>query len=225
MKKRILYVLIALCGCGGIEYHREYFPDGSIKEEYEIKKGLANGLGRKFYEDGTISYEGNFIDGGKEGWHVHFGRDGQATHKALYEIVDGQVRCLRRIKLRHGEIESETVFAKKNIEAIYNDNLTYRVGDTVRLKLKLHNPKYIYCEAAIGPFDEFLNLTEEPIIPLTYVPGTLSHEVFVRLIMEFPGKQTINGHFRDFEYYPMTDSTGRVVGEDSFFNFEVDVDP
>jgi hypothetical protein len=37
------------------------------------------------------------------------------------------------------------------------------------------------------------------------------------------GRDTFTGLFRDFDYYPITDSTGRVIGEDSFFSFVVDV--
>jgi hypothetical protein len=39
------------------------------------------------------------------------------------------------------------------------------------------------------------------------------------------GRDTFTGLFRDFDYYPITDSTGRVIGEDAFFSFVVDVKP
>jgi antitoxin component YwqK of YwqJK toxin-antitoxin module len=66
--------------CGGKEFHREYFPDGSLREEYEVKNGEYNGIGRMFHKNGTVSYEGKFVDGKRSGWHIHYGLGGQITH-------------------------------------------------------------------------------------------------------------------------------------------------
>jgi hypothetical protein len=100
-------------------------------------------------------------------------------HKGLYTIVDGRERFVKRIKMNRGELVSETSFAEKNISVTYSDTKTFRVGDTLRVKLKSLDPKFTYCEAVLGFFDDNLNMLTEPPFPPEYVEGDLNHEVIM----------------------------------------------
>ncbi|TKG87911.1 hypothetical protein EYV94_27865 [Puteibacter caeruleilacunae] len=60
-----------LCSCQ-TEVHRDYYSDGTLKEEYSMRNGKFIGKHRAYYEDGTLRTIGQHKNGRMSGtWHYY----------------------------------------------------------------------------------------------------------------------------------------------------------
>ncbi|MEI6126295.1 MAG: hypothetical protein WCQ99_07035 [Pseudomonadota bacterium] len=58
----LLVILVSLMGCSA-EIKKQVYPDGKIKSELRYKRGVLDGIGKIFYESGTLKYKVYFKDG------------------------------------------------------------------------------------------------------------------------------------------------------------------
>lgn len=80
----LLIVIVLLYGCGR-KVKKEYYPNGQLKEEYEIKNDTANGIFKCYYENGSIKKEGIYKNGRTEGLVRGYYKNGQIEWEAFYK--------------------------------------------------------------------------------------------------------------------------------------------
>lgn len=222
----ILLFFCLLFSCSDRELHKEFYSDGSLREQYGRLDGKIHGTTKRYHPNGVLSYEGEYDKGKRIGWHQHYSPSGKIKFKSFFTIVGDKELLSKRVTLdSSGNVVSETTFAEKNVDVTYDRNRIYHVGDTLRLRIRILDSKYKYCEAVLGYFDEHLNSQKELPFEPEYVSGNLNHEVVMKIILTKAGIDTLTGLIRDFDYYPKTHSSGQVVGEDSFFSAVINVMP
>jgi hypothetical protein len=229
MRLFLLYIVpsivLILVSCNDREVTRLYYDSGKLHYEYEMKNGIRDGFAKIYSEDGTLEYEGDYKNDLRYGWHMSYYPHGNVNRKWLYENVNGKEKVIRKMKYnKEGNIVSDFTFALKRITLHIKNQMPYRVGDTLLAKMKIENPKYVYSETTIGHFDDYLNVQKYEDGELFYYEGNKDHEMVMRLHLTKPGPDTITWLVRDFDYFPKTDSTGASIGEESYCDYQIQVE-
>ncbi len=95
------------------EVHKEYYPSGQLKLEYDYKDGEQEGIYKRYYETGQVEEEGSFKDGEQEGLrkgyyesgnisYIDTFKNGKWIHRKSYD-EDGKLESDRDIP----KLESE----------------------------------------------------------------------------------------------------------------------
>jgi len=88
--KYLIVPLMILMSCSSSSY-KEYYPDGSLKSEYELRDDGVNkvrvyhGVGRKYYKNGALAQESNWVDGNKHGISMTYYVNGNIEIKAHFQ--------------------------------------------------------------------------------------------------------------------------------------------
>jgi len=91
------------------EYLARSWPNGNPMVVYYLEEGTTNILKEQvYYEDGTLDYEGNYLDGIEHGYWTYFWEDGTLKSKEYYEYG-----------LEEGVMYDYTSSGKKKVEYIY----------------------------------------------------------------------------------------------------------
>lgn len=115
----------------GIQY--KLFSNGKISQIATFKDGIANGLEINYQWGGeAVSYQGNKINGVKEGLWEHFGLKGRLTKQIIYTLVPNQIpepklhlnnypRREIQVFNSYGKLIKKTVyrFQEKVLEEVY----------------------------------------------------------------------------------------------------------
>jgi len=132
--------IIVSCGNKKGDVIEEFYPDGTIKSEVQVKDGLRNGLSKNYDERGRLTSTAEFVDDMYNGWMINYNPDnGKVTAKALYKndnqhgpatlnytdgslyremfYVDGRVDSIVKTYWPDGSLQAE-VFFKKGSPAI-----------------------------------------------------------------------------------------------------------
>jgi hypothetical protein len=133
----ILFCLIVACGNNKTEVIEEFYADGTIKSETQVKDGLRNGLSKNYDEKGRLVSSAEFVNDVYEGWMLNYNpENGKITAKALYKnnnqdgpailnytdgslyremfYVDGRVDSIVRTYWADGKLQAEVYFRKGN---------------------------------------------------------------------------------------------------------------
>ncbi|MCD8073143.1 MAG: DUF3352 domain-containing protein, partial [Alistipes sp.] len=60
---------------------REYYPDGSIMSESEVKNGVRHGRYREFHPSGSLRLRGKYVKGAPKGTWKYYTEDGRFDRK------------------------------------------------------------------------------------------------------------------------------------------------
>jgi len=225
MRTWILIIWIFLCASCDEKNHteKETYANGRIK--YIVEKNdedIQNGLSKFYYENGNLEYVGEFRNGLRIGHHQEYFENGGLKKEATYVIEDGTEKWVaEKLYGLDGLIEIHRIQVDKevSVELIKDDN-SFVSRDTIKILLRLVNPKYPNSIVVLGDIDKNLrslnNLTSRTII------GNNNHEVEISHSLS-EGSNVIRGMFRDFKYepYPKIDTLGYTVAEDSYFEFSL----
>ena len=91
---------------------KEYYNNGKLKFEYEIKNGEKEGFSREYYENGQLKKESCYKNGKLNGLCKQYYENGQLEIEATYK--DGKIDALFKSYYKNGELEIESV-AKEGI--------------------------------------------------------------------------------------------------------------
>ena len=72
----ILFSLLSINSCNK-QVEITYYPNGQIKEKYQLRKGKHNGECIFYYEDGTLEAKGYFRNGKMDGEWIYYYPDGK----------------------------------------------------------------------------------------------------------------------------------------------------
>ena len=94
MKKSAILLAIAsmfINSTAHAEVRKEYYDNGQVKEEANLKDGKLEGIGKYYYESGQLWEEGNFKDGKLEGITKTYYENGQLQAELNYS--DGKLKA------------------------------------------------------------------------------------------------------------------------------------
>ncbi len=121
----------------------EFYNDGTPKESIEIKNEIYHGISKKWYPNGQLSFQGNWVHGKKEGWHIFYFNNGNISKKMWYQL---------------NEIKKEIVF---DIQARKKYFILYHVNNGYTRKYWYENGKKLSYEK---------HKNGAPITCITYIP-------------------------------------------------------
>ena len=88
----------------------EYFENGNIRQEYNFKDGEMHGKNNQFYEDGNKDIIGNWKDGKKHGLQEQYYPSGNLETRTTY--VDGLIEGVHIYLKEDGEVIEEKIMQK-----------------------------------------------------------------------------------------------------------------
>ena len=86
---------------------KEYYNNGKLKFEYEIKNGEKEGFSREYYENGQLKKESCYKNGKLNGLCKQYYENGQLEIEGTYK--DGKIDALFKSYYKNGELEIESV--------------------------------------------------------------------------------------------------------------------
>jgi hypothetical protein len=227
-KVAILFIsLWSLLSCSDREVKRTYYATGELESETETMDGFVkHGFGRSYYIDGTVKYQGKYEDNLRVGWHILHYPDGQIHRKTFYTVADGMELARRKMRYtKRGDLISDYSFSKKNISIEVTNPKPYQVNDVLAVKLKIEDAKHTYSEAIFGNFDRNLNILSDSRHFSAEVAGDENHEIFMKIQVIKPGRDTLKWLIRDFDFVYRTDTTGTSSGEEAYVELPIEVLP
>ena len=63
---------------------REFYPEGALKSEAEVKEGKRHGRYREYYEDGTLKLRGKYVNNKPKGTWKYYTEDGKFERKEKF---------------------------------------------------------------------------------------------------------------------------------------------
>ena len=63
---------------------REFYPEGALKSEAEVKEGKRHGRYRQYYEDGTLKLRGKYANNKPKGTWKYYTEDGKFERKEKF---------------------------------------------------------------------------------------------------------------------------------------------
>ena len=63
---------------------REYYPEGALKSEAEVKEGKRHGRYREYYENGTLKLRGKYSENHPKGTWKYYTEEGKFERKEKY---------------------------------------------------------------------------------------------------------------------------------------------
>lgn len=141
--------------CNRSEIQKEFFSNGNIKVEYEVRKNVKIGFYKEYYENGNLKLVSNFendiqngktvlyFDNGKKEKEVFF-REGIQEGKSVFYYQNGNINEIGEVKngkkngyfilnWENGALKSKLKFVDDEIEGeglFYNKNgkLAYKIN-------------------------------------------------------------------------------------------------
>jgi antitoxin component YwqK of YwqJK toxin-antitoxin module len=131
MKKLLLLVLLILIGCSKPPKdgpYKDYFDNGKIWIEYNLKDGKWDGPSKMYWYDGQLRMDGNWKDGEKDGLWKYYNENGQLEMEV--NLKDGE---LIESKEYHNQItnnwmELKVWMTKKEVRELIGDPLSVTVS-------------------------------------------------------------------------------------------------
>jgi len=89
MKYHLLLLMLLLLGCKNKDREIEYFSNGKIKTEAEVRNGVRDGLLTEYYDNGTVKSRQFWEHGVMEGQFIDYFPSGKLKRKGL--LQDGKM--------------------------------------------------------------------------------------------------------------------------------------
>ena len=77
---------------------REFYPEGALKSEAEVKDGKRHGRYREYYEDGTLKLRGKYANNKPKGTWKYYTEDGKFERKEKFQITSTKVDLKNKLK-------------------------------------------------------------------------------------------------------------------------------
>jgi len=135
----------------------EYYPDGSLKSEIQVKNGMRNGITKNYDEKGRLVSTAELVDDKYEGWMINYNpKNNKITAKALYK--DDLQNGPATLYYSDGQLYREMTYINGRVDSIVK---TYWPGNKLQAEVyfKMGQP-------AIGlkEFDKNGNPVKQPTI-------------------------------------------------------------
>lgn len=111
----------------------EYYPDGSLKSEIQVKNGMRNGITKNYDERGRLVSTAELVDDKYEGWMINYNsKNNKVTARALYknDLQNGPAT----LYYSDGQLYREMTYVNGRVDSIVK---TYWPGANFRLKFSL----------------------------------------------------------------------------------------
>jgi antitoxin component YwqK of YwqJK toxin-antitoxin module len=141
MKKRSAIISLVFmtiwisCGPKNEDIVTEYYSDGTLKSEIQVKNGMRNGITKNYDERGRLASTAELVDDKYEGWMINYNpENNKITARALYKndlqngpatlyysdgqlyremtYVDGRVDSIVKTYWPGGKLQAEVFFKK-----------------------------------------------------------------------------------------------------------------
>lgn len=141
MKKRSVIISLVFmtasisCSHKNDAFVSEYYPDGTLKSEIQVKNGMRNGITKNYDERGRLVSTAELADDKYEGWMINYNpKNNKVTARALYKndkqngpatlyyadgqlyremtYVDGRVDSIVKTYWPGGKLQAEVFFKK-----------------------------------------------------------------------------------------------------------------
>jgi hypothetical protein len=152
-------ILLALVSCSGknkdLEY--EYYPDGTLKSEIQVKNGMRNGITKNYDEKGRLISTAELADNKYEGWMINYNpKNNKITAKALYK--NDQQDGPATLYYSDGQLYREMTYVNGRVDSIVK---TYWPGGKLQAEVY-----FKMGEPAIGlkEYDKDGNPVKQPTI-------------------------------------------------------------
>lgn len=223
MRIDIIFLIICiLFACSENKTVLTYHSNKALKSKVSMRNGRLHGLATTYFENGNLETKGNYKNGLRVGEHYRYYSNGNVSDYYKYELVDGHEKLLQyRFYTESGLMGTDMYYSTKRIEVSdLVGKAAYHPGDSIKLALKLINPKYEYFRAAIGDFDSLLIATSND--PITLVEGDSNHTVILSTIREV-GQEKVTGICDDFTIKMINDTLGYTHGEQAYFEWQIPI--
>ena len=96
---------------------KEYYNNGKLKFEYEIKNGKIEGFYRKYYENGQLEIETNYKNGERDGLYKEYYESGKIRSEFYY--IGNQRYGLFKRYFENGKLEDEGSYKEDKKDGFY----------------------------------------------------------------------------------------------------------
>jgi hypothetical protein len=123
MKKRSVIILLALltglisCRHKNDELTYVYYPDGTLKSEIQVKKGMRNGITKNYDDRGRLVSTAELADDKYEGWMINYNPvNNKITARALYK--NDQQNGPAILYYSDGQLYREMTYADGRVDSV-----------------------------------------------------------------------------------------------------------
>lgn len=155
----------------------DYYPDGCIKSQVTVKKGLRNGITKNYDNRGRLISTAEYINDKREGWLINYNPENEKMMaKAFYKNDEQNGQVFQYY--REGMLFRESSYVKGRVNGVIK---TYWPDG----KLKAENT-YKMGQPAVGlkEYDKSGNLIEQPVIVIKEInQAALLNRVLVKIFL------------------------------------------
>jgi antitoxin component YwqK of YwqJK toxin-antitoxin module len=137
MKKRSVIVALGImallisCRHKNDDFIYEYYPDGTLKSEIQVRNGLRNGITKNYDERGRLASTAELADDKYEGWMINYNpKNNKVTAKALYK--NDQQNGPATLYYSDGQLYREMTYVDGRVDSIVK---TYWPGDKLQAEV------------------------------------------------------------------------------------------
>jgi len=142
MKKLIailIFSIFFLFGCERIKVKKTYYPNGKLKEEWEVTQDkfgedVKNGLYKAWYDDGQPKHEIHYLDGKKHGIQKSYHKNGQLELEENY--LFGKLSGKKKNWTKEGKLELEVDYMDGKPHGLF---VRYRDNGQIHHKINYLN--------------------------------------------------------------------------------------
>jgi hypothetical protein len=123
MKTRSVFISLAVmtvwisCGHKNDDIVYEYYPDGTLKSEIQVKDGMRNGMTRNYDERGRLVSTAELADDKYEGWMINYNsKNNKVTARALYK--NDQQNGPATLYYSDGQLYREMTYVEGRVDSI-----------------------------------------------------------------------------------------------------------
>ncbi len=190
---------------------KEFYSDGTLKEEYTLKDGSLNGNYKQFHENGKLKLTVKFVNGKREGLYQEFDEDGNISAKLNFkdDIENGKIQNFQNGRLHEEYYVINGIKSGKYTSFYYDDSSKLIMSQTGLFENNLKQGKwknYYFQNESDTTIEytnykddnrhgESLNYTGSDTLERAnydegYLYGNFKREVFVRMFQGEEFKET-----------------------------------
>ena len=127
----IILLVFVTCSHKNNDVVYEYYPDGTLKSEIEVKNGMRNGITKNYDERGRLKSTAELMDDKYEGWMINYNpANNKVTAKALYR--NDQQNGLATLYYSDGQLYREMTYVNGRVDSVVK---TYWPGGTLQAEV------------------------------------------------------------------------------------------